>query len=75
MDKIEVTLTLQESAVIAAECSMSLSDNRCSDPIQREILERIMVKMAEPFGFEVSQLRAISDEIYAQKQRQRVHIN
>lgn len=75
MEEIEVKLTLQESAVIAAECSMSLSDGRCTDPQGRASLERIIAKMAEPFGFEVDQLRAISDSINEMKKRERIHIN
>jgi hypothetical protein len=65
-------LTIQESAVIAAECSLSLSDNRCDRPESRTILEQIIAKMAEPFGFDLHQLRAISDAIAESK---RVHIN
>jgi hypothetical protein len=68
-------LTIQESAVIAAECSLSLSDNRCDRPEGRAILERIIAKMAEPFGFEASQLRAICDAANAQKQLERIHLN
>lgn len=75
MDDFEFKLSPEEAAVIAAECSMSLSDNRCSDPVQREKLEQIIAKMAKPFGLDVPQLRVISDSIYRQKQAARVQIN
>ena len=65
-------LTIQEAAVIAAECSLSLSDNRCNRPEGRVILEQIVAKMADPFGFDLSQLRAVSDAVAESK---RVHIN
>jgi hypothetical protein len=65
-------LTIQESAVIVAECSLSLSDNRCDRPEGRAILEQIIAKMAEPFGFDLHQLRAICDAFAESK---RVHIN
>jgi len=66
MKEYNITLTLQETAIIAAECSMSLNDNRCSDPEGRAALEKIIVKMAEPFGFSVEQLQSITASVRGQ---------
>ena len=74
MEKFTFELTVEEAAVIAAECSLSLSDGRCREPESRANLERIISKLSEPFGFELDVLRNISDAIVAMK-RQSVHIN
>ncbi len=69
MDEIyDFRLTAKEAAIIAAECSMSLADGRCSDPESRASLVTIIEKMAEPFGFTVDQLMAVSRQIHQMKE-------
>lgn len=67
MDEVIFKLTPEEAAIIAAECSLSLSDGRCSDAEGRAKLEQIMAKMAAPFGFQVNQLRALSEAVLQMK--------
>lgn len=67
MENFNIELTLQETAVIATECSLSLSDNRCSDPKQRAVLEGIIAKMAAPVGVEIDLLRLLTDAMVQMK--------